>query len=417
MHMGFVTILGGAQTDFKRNFRKEGHGLPDLMREAAAAMRSLVPAETLEALKSEGRVACFVGNFEADTYVKQGHVGALLTEADPFFSGIPSARYEAACASGSVAVDAAIDKLLSGRIDLALVLGWELQKTVDPRTGGDFLGHASLYAEEAEGRAFPFPALFAQLAEAQVQKYKLDRARYLDALAVIAANNFANAKNNPLAQTRAWDMPLAHTRVRGGEENALVSGMLAVSDCSQITDGAAALALVSERYLQRFGTAGKPAAQILGRGVRVAPMRLAAKLAEAQSSPYLLPWTRRAVQEAFAEAHVQLADLDVIETHDCFTASEYAALSCFGITDPGREYEAVESGAIAMGGAMPVNPSGGLIGCGHPVGATGVRMLLDLYRQVTGQAGAYQVPGAKTAALLNIGGSATTNYAFVVGRA
>lgn len=109
-------------------------------------------------------------------------------------------------------------------------------------------------------------------------------------------------------------------------------------------------------------------------------------------------------------------DIDVFETHDCFSSSEFAAISAFGISEPGKECEAVENGVIAFDGAKPINPSGGLIGCGHPVGASGARMFLDLYKQVTGKAGDYQVKGAKNGMMLNIGGSATTNYVFIVGK-
>jgi acetyl-CoA C-acetyltransferase len=109
-------------------------------------------------------------------------------------------------------------------------------------------------------------------------------------------------------------------------------------------------------------------------------------------------------------------DIDVFETHDCFTSSEYAAISAFGITEPGKEWDAVENGTIAFGGAKPINPSGGLIGCGHPVGASGARMFVDLYKQVTGKAGKYQVKDAKNGMMLNIGGSATTNNVFIVGK-
>ena len=109
-------------------------------------------------------------------------------------------------------------------------------------------------------------------------------------------------------------------------------------------------------------------------------------------------------------------DIDVFETHDCFSSSEYAAISAFGITEPGHEYEAIESGIISLKGNKPINPSGGLIGCGHPVGASGARMFLDLYKQLTGKAGRYQVPNAHNGLMLNIGGSATTNYVFVLGR-
>ena len=131
---------------------------------------------------------------------------------------------------------------------------------------------------------------------------------------------------------------------------------------------------------------------------------------------YILPWTRQAVLDAYERSGLSVEDIDVFETHDCFTSSEYAAISAFGLTEPGREYEAVESGQIAFDGQKPINPSGGLIGCGHPVGASGVRMFLDLYKQVTGTAGRYQVENVKNAMMLNIGGSATTNYVYVMGK-
>lgn len=106
----------------------------------------------------------------------------------------------------------------------------------------------------------------------------------------------------------------------------------------------------------------------------------------------------------------------MFETHDCFTSSEYMAISAFGITEPGHESEAIRSGLIDYTGEKPINPSGGLIGCGHPVGASGVRMFLDISKQVSGNAGAHQVNNAKNAMMLNFGGSATTNYSFIVGK-
>ena len=131
---------------------------------------------------------------------------------------------------------------------------------------------------------------------------------------------------------------------------------------------------------------------------------------------FILPWTRQAVLDAYNRANLKVTDIDFFETHDCFTSSEYAAISAFGITEPGKEFEAIESGSIMFDGEHPINPSGGLIGCGHPVGATGVRMLLDLYKQLAGRAGSYQVRKADNGLMLNIGGSATTNYVFIVGR-
>jgi len=178
--------------------------------------------------------------------------------------------------------------------------------------------------------------------------------------------------------------------------------------------GAAVVVLASERFLKERGIKEKPI--LKGYGHRVAPMLFDKKMQEQQSSRYILPWTRQAVLDAYQRSGLSVEEIDVFETHDCFTSSEYAAISAFGLTEPGREYEAVESGMIALGGTKPINPSGGLIGCGHPVGASGVRMLLDLYKQVMGIAGRYQVKGVENAMMLNIGGSATTNYTFIVGR-
>ena len=136
---------------------------------------------------------------------------------------------------------------------------------------------------------------------------------------------------------------------------------------------------------------------------------------ESKTNQYLLPWTRQAVLDAYAKANVTVGDIDVIETHDCFTSSEYMAISAFGITKPGEEYKAIEEGITERTGRIPMNPSGGLIGVGHPVGASGARMMLDLFKQLTGKAGGYQVhKDCHIGAMLNIGGSATTNYVFVL---
>ena len=189
-------------------------------------------------------------------------------------------------------------------------------------------------------------------------------------------------------------MSYGQASMRGTETNPFVGGKLAVSDCSQVTDGAAVVVLCSEKFAKERGIKNKPV--IKGYGHRVAPLLFDKKMAENEGSEYILPWTRQSVLDAYRRSGLTVDDIDVFETHDCFTGSEYAAISAFGLTEPGREYEAVESGLIAFDGKKPVNPSGGLIGCGHPVGASGVRMLLDLYKQVAGAAGGYQIqPSAK----------------------
>ena len=415
--MSKVYVLGGAQTDFERNWKKEGKGMVAILKEVMAdgLAHAGLSFDDVKALNGDNRVACFVGNFIAEKYVDQGHLGAFLTEVDPAFYGVPSARYEAACASSSVAIDAAATKIRANEYDVAIVVGWELMKTVDSKLGGDFLGRAAYYEKEGKGIELPFPKLFGRLADETLKKFpELDEKRYMDALAKISVINYSNAKRNPLAQTRKWFMSYDQASTRGTDTNPLVGGKLGVSDCSQVTDGAAVVVLCSERFLTEREYQDKPV--IKGYGHRTAPMLFDKKMADNEGSKYILPWTRQAVLDAYKRAGLTVDDIDVFETHDCFTSSEYAAISAFGLTEPGHEYEAVESGLITFEGDKPINPSGGLIGCGHPVGASGARMFLDLYKQVTGTAGDYQVEGVKNGMMLNIGGSATTNYVFIVGK-
>ena len=438
-----VYILGGAQTDFERNWTKEGKGMVAILKEVIAdgLENAGLDFDDIKSLNRENRTACFVGNFIAEKYVDQGHLGAFLTEVDESFYGVPSARYEAACASGSVAIDAAQSKIKSGDYDVCIVLGWEMMKTVDSKLGGDYLGRAAYYEKECKGIELPFPKLFGKLADETLRKYPdLDETRYMNALAAISTINYENAKRNPLAQTRKWFMSYEQASTRGTETNPFVGGRLAVSDCSQVTDGAAVVILASERFVNERKNKGKPVSPvssvsplipvIKGYGHRNAPVLFDKKIMESNAFEYLLPWTRQAVLDAYKRSGLTVSDIDVFETHDCFTSSEYIAISAFGLTEPGHEYEAVESGLISFKGQKPINPSGGLIGCGHPVGASGVRMLLDLYKQITGTAGNYQViksdvkngikngtgTGVRNGMMLNIGGSATTNYVFIVGK-
>jgi acetyl-CoA C-acetyltransferase len=356
-----------------------------------------------------------VGNFAAELYAMQGHLGALALEADPVFSGLPTARHEAACASGSIAILAASAEIEAGRYDSALVVGVEQMKTVDPKTGGDFLGTAAWYEREAKGIEFPFPKLFGRLGDEYDKRFGLKD----EHLAQISAVNYSNAKRNPNAQTRTWYMTEDHA-CSTDKFNSLIGGRIKVSDCSQVTDGGVALFLASEKkaaeYAKRRGLKLESIPRILGWGHHTAPIEFSAKVAESKDNPYVLPHTRQTILDAFKRAAVsEVWQVQGIETLDCFTTSEYMAIDHFGLTKPGESWKAVEDGTIELGGKLPINPSGGLIGAGHPVGATGCRQVLDAYKQVTASAGEYQIPGAKRMATLNIGGSGTTSVCFVVG--
>ncbi|MCB1179679.1 MAG: acetyl-CoA acetyltransferase [Leptospiraceae bacterium] len=417
-----VFILGGEQTDFQRNWSKEGKNFVAMLKEVVddALAKVGIDYDEIKKLNKKNRVGVFVGNFDAEQYANQGHLGAFLTEVHPAFYGVPAARYEAACASGSVALDAAATHIRAKDYDLAIVVGVEVMKTVNSAIGGDFLGTAAYYEKEAKGIEFPFPKLFGKLADVILERYNIEEGRFMNALAEISTINYANAKRNPKSQTRSWFMNKEHALARGGENNMSVGGRLCITDCSQVTDGAAVVVLASKDYAKDYMKSrdikSNKVPQLKGWGHRVAPITFTSKVEESKGGKYILPWTREAVLDAYKRANLDVKDIDVFETHDCFTSSEYAAISAFGISDPGKEHEAIESGIIDFNGKKPINPSGGLIGVGHPVGASGVRMMLDLYKQVTGQAGDYQVKNAKNALMLNIGGSATTNMVFVVGR-
>jgi len=205
-----------------------------------------------------------------------------------------------------------------------------------------------------------------------------------------------------------------------GQYNPAISGRIKLTDCSQVTDGAAIIYMASEKYAadyaNRCGISLDALPRVLGWGNTTAPIEFAIKVEDSKNDPYILPWTRKAITDAMQRAGLDSCwQLSAIETHDCFTTSEYMAIDHFGLTEPGKSWQAVEQGVITLGGRLPINPSGGLIGCGHPVGATGVRQLLDAYKQTTGSAWDYQVPNARRVATLNLGGSATTNVVFIIG--
>jgi acetyl-CoA C-acetyltransferase len=308
--------------------------------------------------------------------------------------------------------------LESERYGMAAVVGVELMKNVPGQTAAENLGAAAWAGQEAESARYLWPAMFSDVAEEYDARFGLER----DHLAEISRINFANAKRNPLAQTRSWSF----TDESFGEDDAanpVIEGRMRKSDCGQVTDGAAMLVLANaERaaeHARRTGQSLDDLPRIKGWGHTTAPLKLETKLAASRGSNdgYMFPWMRKAMTDAYARAGISGPDdIDAFETHDCFSITELVAIEHFGIAPPGRAREAIERGAIAADGASPVNPSGGLIGLGHPVGATGVRMALDAARQTTGRAGECQVEGARTIATFNVGGSATANVSMVIGR-
>ena len=404
--VGNVWILGGYQSDFARNLTREGHDFADLTREVVdhTLVESMIDAADIDVVH--------VGNAFGEMFARQGHLGAMPATVRDELWDTPATRHEAACASGSVAALAAMADLRAGNYRTALVVGLELEKTVPGDVAAQHLGAAAWTGHEGEAATFLWPSMFAELAEEYDRRFGLDDAH----LRAIAALNFANAARNPNAQTRDWRVP--DLAAAGGDDavNPPIEGRIRRFDCSQMTDGGAGVVLVGDDFLREHPGV-RPIGRIEGWGHRTVGLGLRQKLMRDAANPYVLPHVRDAVQDAMTRAGVDLDGIDGFEVHDCFTPSEYVAIDHIGLTGPGESWKAIESGDIENGGRLPINPSGGLIGGGHPVGASGVRMLLDAAKQVSDTAGEYQVDGARRFGTLNFGGSTATTVSFVVGSA
>jgi acetyl-CoA C-acetyltransferase len=404
-----IYIIGGAQTDFARNWSREGLDLYALFREA-------LEGAVRDAHLDPGQIEVgHVGNFVADLFCGQGLLGGFFAHVFPQLAGIPTSRHEAACASGSVAMLAAMRDIEAGHYEVAAVLGIELMRNVPGKTGAEHLGAAAWAGHEATDCDFPWPYLFDRISAEYEERHGLAH----DHLGAIAEINFANARSNPLAQTRDWQFPSGCF----GEDddlNPVIEGRVRKLDCGQITDGAACVILAGEKaardHAARQGLSLADVPRIKGWGHRSAPLLLEEKLAMSRGQPLLFPHAAATLADARRRAAMaDIRDLDGLETHDCFTITEYMAIDHAGLTAPGESWKAVEEGIIARDGAFPINASGGLIGLGHPVGATGVRMALDCARQVSGRAGAMQIAGAHNLMTFNVGGSTTTCVSLIVG--
>lgn len=394
-----VWVLGGSQTDFARNFTREGIEVAEMMGALIddALGNSQVSASDIEVIHfAEAFGSGFLG---------QSHQAALPATVNDAFWGVPATRHEAACATGSMAVLGAMADIKAGLYDCALVLGSEIMKSVPSDRSAEILATASWVGHEDYEPMWP--AQFAALADFYANAYGLDD----DHLQRISSINYSNAKRNPNAQTRNWDIP--DLKATDDSSNPVIAGRLRRYDCSQITDGGAAIVLASDRFLRDHARASN-CSKLTGWGHCTVGLGMEQVLRRATDQKYPLPHVRAAFEKATSRAKVDLEELDVLEVHDCFSISEYAILEHVGLAEPGEAWKAIDSGDIERGGRLPVNPSGGLIGAGHPVGATGVRMVLDVHRQITGSSGNYQIDGASTGATLNIGGSTSSVAAFVL---
>jgi acetyl-CoA C-acetyltransferase len=340
--------------------------------------------------------ALTVGLFN-NGFSAQDFPSSLAFNAVPEWRFLPSVRVENACATGTAAIHAGLDMIAAGRAKVVVVIGAEKMTTTAPDKVGDALLAASYRAEDA-GVAGGFAGVFARIAQAYFQRHG-DQS---DALAMIAAKNHAHGVNNPYAQIRK-DLGFEFCR-SVHEKNPYVAPPLRRTDCSLVSDGAAAIVLAHEDI-----------ARTLPKAIRFrAAVHVNEFLPLSRRNPIVLEGAAKAWSDARAAAGITLDDLAFVETHDCFTIAELLEYEAMGLTPEGKGAVAAMEGWTRMGGRLPVNPSGGLKSKGHPIGATGVSMHALAAMQLTGTAGAMQVPGAALGAVFNMGGVAVANYVSVL---
>ncbi|MER8504212.1 acetyl-CoA acetyltransferase [Mesorhizobium sp. M1142] len=339
-----------------------------------------------------------LGHFNAG-FSAQDFTASLVLQADDRLRFKPATRVENACATGSAAVRQGIRAIDANAARIVLVVGAEQMTTTPGPEIGKNLLKASYLPEDGDTPA-GFAGVFGKIAQAYFQRYG-DQS---DALAMIAAKNHKNGVDNPYAQMRK-DFGYEFCR-QESEKNPFVAGPLKRTDCSLVSDGAAALVLADT------ATALK--------------MRRAVAFRANEHVQDFLPMSKRDIlafegceqawNQALKQAGVTLGDLSFVETHDCFTIAELMEYEAMGLARPGEGAKLALDGETAKDGRLPVNPSGGLKAKGHPIGATGVSMHVLGAMQLVGEAGGIQVPGAKLGGIFNMGGAAVANYVSILDR-
>jgi len=387
MNTDTVSIVGAGHTPFGR---LDTQTLEDLI--VAATREALADA----GIGGEQVDAIYLGHFNSGM-APDAFAASLVMQADPGLRFKPATRCENACASGSAALFGAMAAIRSGQADVVLVAGVEKMTSNSTAEVTRALAGAG-YQHDADEAALSFPQVFALAAGEYASRYQDP----LPAMARIASKNHDNALRNPLAQMRRkMDFDACNTV---SDKNPLIAPPLRLTDCSLITDGAAAVVLCSARAAARFS--------------KQVDIRAAAQVNDflPMKGRDLLSFEgpRRAIQGVLQQAKIQLDDLSFAEVHDCFTIAELLIYEAMGLAPAGQGHRALEEGTVFSDGRLPVNLSGGLKAKGHPVGATGVSMHALSYRQLTGAAGDMQRDDAKLGLVFNMGGAAVANYATVL---
>jgi acetyl-CoA acetyltransferase len=354
-----------------------------------------------------------ISNFMAARFNKQGNLAALIPSVDPDLCWKPMTRVEGACGSGGLGLITAAKSVLAGTAEVVLAVGVEVQNTVKAIYGADILAGAGWYrGERKAGHAYFFPSLFSDRAGAYFGKFGRDKTR--QAFARWYRNAVENARLCETAQefhNACEDLEaagLAEPNPRSFVDH------LNVYDCSKVSDGAAAIAVMSEEGLERCAISKNEAVEVVGWG------QVEADLTVPPSDPTELETTRRAVRKALDDAGIGLDRIGTVECHDCFTISGILSVEAIGLAGHGEGADYVLAGKTSRKGEIPFNTSGGLIGWGHPTGGTGVRQAVTIWQQLTGKAGGWQLKISRQRPYglsVNMGGNDKTVVAIVYKKA
>ena len=380
-------IVGWSHTPFGRHDSEDVESL--IVRAAGDALADAgVGAGELDEI--------FLGHFNGG-FSRQDFPSSLALQGDPALRFKRATRVENACATGSAAVHAGLRSIAARQARFVLVVGVEKMTDTPGSEIGANLLKASYLKEEGETEG-GFAGIFGRIAQQYFQRHG-DQS---DALARIAAKNHRNGVGNPLAQMRK-DLGFEFCRTVS-EKNPIVAGPLKRTDCSLVSDGAAALVMTDVETALAM-----PKAVVFRAAEQVNDFLPMSRRDIVQFEGPALAWKR-----ALADARLGLDDLDLVETHDCFTIAELIEYEAMGLTSAGQGARAIDEGWTEKGGRLPVNPSGGLKAKGHPIGATGVSMHVLASMQLSGTAGDMQISGARLAGIFNMGGAAVANYVSIL---
>lgn len=400
MVAGYNTIsLGSGRKEFHP--KKERPGLEEYMKEAGqAVLKQIGGANVVD--------ECVVGNFIGARYNKQANMAGFFPYVDEGLKYKPAIRVEGACGTGALALATGVKSVLAETADVVLVVGIEVQNSVKAVYGADILAAAGWAKDRKNGHAHFFPGKFSDRAGVYYEKFGYDKTR--EAMATWFKNAIENARLCPTAQeyhNTAEDImalgmkkPNPHTFVAN----------LNVFDCSKVSDGASAIAVVSEEGLKKCGIPISEAVEITGLGMAEND------ITKVPADPTKLETTAVAAKKAMDMAGITIDQVATVECHDCFTIAGIMAVEALGLAEHGKGPDFVIAGNTSRKGKIPFNTTGGLVGWGHPTGATGVHQAVTIWEQLTGKTGDAQIeiPADKPYGLtINMGGDDKTLVSIV----